>query len=687
MTSEEILILLEKEIQNNLVIKDFDIIEVDYNVGYRTKFIYRYKNKQFLICFGLVQKSNTNSDALKIWVKKNNDERDNFSIQYSLNNANVKQNTEVTEIKENYRLTIGTNISKEDQVILREKMIEGGFNQSDTIISINNEIEKNNWNTVFEDLFKWINIRIEAKDELRSIIENRNGVSNKSSKKDIPNNKGAQNMQNKNTILYGPPGTGKTYHTITHAVSILKNIPFNQLELQSKNKEERFKIKNDFDGFIKQGRIVFSTFHQSLGYEDFIEGIKPKAPVTEGDPMSYIVEDGIFKQLCIIASHEYATKDKTVVHENINDFSNSYNIYIDSIFDQLNQGINPEIDLRNGGKLVIENITPNNNIDLKHLNGERNYTVSKQRLNKLSIAFPDLDKVTNINDQFRSVIGGSNSSAYWAVLQAIRQQSKNASLETKEFEVIVEDNYEGKKSIVEVISKENYKQTLDKPYILIIDEINRGNVSQIFGELITLIEDDKRLGKEEALEVTLPYSKEKFGVPQNLYIIGTMNTADRSVEALDTALRRRFSFVPMMPNEKLLTADLEGIDLQLMLTTMNNRLRILKDGDHTIGHAWLMGIQSLSELQKAFSNKILPLLQEYFYNDYEKLGLVLGDAFFEKDGKNFKKVDGGEFAKFSANDGLAQQYQSKYLFKLREASALEVDDFVSIYSGQQSNEE
>lgn len=172
--------------------------------------------------------------------------------------------------------------------------------------------------------------------------------------------------------------------------------------------------------------------------------------------------------------------------------------------------------------------------------------------------------------------------------------------------------------------------------MLIIDEINRGNVSQIFGELITLIEEDKRLGNAEAIQVRLPYSKDSFGVPPNVYILGTMNTADRSVEALDTALRRRFSFIEMPPCYSLIRTDgkakdgiINGIDLSLLLEIINKRIEKLLDKDHMIGHSYFLNISTLNDLKSTFQNKIIPLLQEYFYGDYGKIGLVIGAGFFE----------------------------------------------------------
>ncbi|EDP4010701.1 AAA domain-containing protein, partial [Campylobacter jejuni] len=429
-----------------------------------------------------------------------------------------------------------------------------------------------------------------------------------------------------NQILYGSPGTGKTYHTIDKALEIL-----------GENLENRDDKKAKFDEYVKNGQIVFTTFHQSYGYEEFVEGIKPSLNSDENSQINYKVKDGIFKELCKKAL------------ENRDDIE-SFNFYINDLKEKTKEDANnPEkyFQLPNtkysiqyrGGKtfrIKFDDMSKNH----------KDYPVSIDNIEKLY-------KTSNIDEIYNS-----------AYVKAILNYLKSQGLK-------------------------DYKEKDEKinlPYIIIIDEINRGNVSKIFGELITLIEPSKRLGNEEALELTLPYSGEKFGVPKNVYIIGTMNTADRSITSLDTALRRRFEFVEMMPNSDLLNnvfickdvenpnededylgddAKTEGYAeiLQNILISINKRIEFLLDREKTIGHAFFMSeavkfnknnwikpdeyeedwyVLSISKLKKVFQNKIIPLLQEYFYNDYALINAVLNDngMIFEdkKDDKYLQKI-------------------------------------------------
>ena len=393
-----------------------------------------------------------------------------------------------------------------------------------------------------------------------------------------------------NQILFGAPGIGKTYHTKKMAVEII-----NGKKAQDRSREE---INKEYEELIEAGQIVFTTFHQSLSYEDFIEGIKPE---TIDGNVTYEVKDGIFKQLCSRAIEQKPKNSDIEIY----DFDKGWNDLIAEVEQNFlsDSMLLLPILTQDKGVYVTE-ITDNGNLKIKPKNSrlDIDYIVSYNRTKKLQEAFPDLSVVKNIDKEFRSVIGGSNSSAYWAVLNYINNKIK-----------------ENNKEI-------DFEET--KNHVFIIDEINRGNVSAIFGELITLLEEDKRKGNPEHTEVKLPYSGKDFSVPNNVYIIGTMNTADRSVEALDTALRRRFSFVEMQPNPEILS-EVENVDLSKLLETINKRIEVLIDKDHQIGHSYFIGIQNIVDLQRTFKDKIIPLLEEYFYGDFGKIGLVLGGEFIK----------------------------------------------------------
>lgn len=465
-----------------------------------------------------------------------------------------------------------------------------------------------------------------------------------------------------NQILYGPPGTGKTYSTVDIALQLLGE---NIIELR---RDERKKLFADYQ---KSSRIFFTTFHQNMSYEDFIEGIKPIEPQDGDEFLQYEIQDGLFMKASIEATYNYISQN---FPDNAAAQLLSFNQLYDSLFEDVSENDGKQLPTRNGGDVFV-NVTSQGNYGVKHLEGERLYTVSRDRLAKLYEAYPDPDAIVNIQESFRQVIGGCNATAYWSVLKAIAELRESG---IQPENVVTDLTYEDKRQIVhkhwEDTNHAKPVQDNSDPYIFIIDEINRGNVAQIFGELITLIEDDKRLGKTEELFLHLSYSKKPYIVPPNLYIIGTMNTADRSVEALDTALRRRFSFIPKLPEESKLETTDDDINLAEILLTINDRLKVLKDSDHTIGHAWLWDVSNLVQLKNVFANKILPLLQEYFYHDFEKLGLVLGDAFF----KPHVQINSNIFASFTGGNGLAGQYDQTWQYQLKSVDELTIADFKSL---------
>lgn len=415
-------------------------------------------------------------------------------------------------------------------------------------------------------------------------------------------------LEPSNTILYGPPGTGKTYETIRKAVELV-NPSFesgNNIDPESElSTEERKIVKEEYTRLTELGLILFTTFHQSLSYEDFIEGIKPDLGSDSGD-IKYVIESGIFKDICDKAEKNW--KKSTDIED----------VKFDELWQALVEPLEEDSDVETFVKI----------------------TTAKSEF-----------KIYEVNDKtirFEKASGGRahtlSIKTLWYFFKAPKKIESFGGLKTY-YRGLVKHLKNMQKGHVSV--KEELKQ-----YVLIIDEINRGNVASIFGELITLIEPDKRMGEPEELSVILPYSKEKFSVPPNLHIIGTMNTADRSVEALDVALRRRFSFEEIMPKPELLgegtVFDVVPGDYNFpsMLTAINSRIEKLKDRDHTIGHSYFYSLLKCidessvkSELINIFKNKIIPLLEEYFYGDWEKIGLVLGKSFIDRNNKKVKFAD------------------------------------------------
>jgi hypothetical protein len=445
----------------------------------------------------------------------------------------------------------------------------------------------------------------------------------------------SNNNMNKvlNTILYGPPGTGKTYNTIEKAIRLAN--PAYVFPNTGDKVKERQEVKKEFDRLKKLGQVYFTTFHQSLSYEDFIEGIKPLPPVA-GQSVQYDVVPGLFKQACAMAAHncynEYIKSNKSDTDYTFDDL---YDAFITDVESLLEKNTPPVYKTIQGRDVEIKEINKNDSIiaRAKDSIAKQSAPLTKENIQKLYDRFETIEEIKGLDEVRDTVQITPRITEFYAVFRGLKDFEKTFKPNTEFIkEVNVSENFdvdEIQKKFDGGVYNEAMKTFGQKalPVVFVIDEINRGNVSQIFGELITLIEDDKRAGRQEALDAKLPYSKKYFSVPANLYIVGTMNTADRSVEALDTALRRRFAFEEKMPEPKLLTGSVKDISLESLLIKINERVELLLDRDHTIGHSYLITVKDDVDLKLAFKNKILPLLQEYFYGDYGKIGLVLGTGF------------------------------------------------------------
>lgn len=511
------------------------------------------------------------------------------------------------------------------------------------------------------------------------------------------NKKEIMKSNNLNTILFGPPGTGKTYNTINEALKIVDPKFYND---HSDNREElnkRFKELLIKKWDETKGQIAFCTFHQSFSYEDFVEGIKPK--VNDKKEVYYKIENGVFKNICELADSNLSTlkvKKEGKLSWDENKFSRARFYKLSLGNSQISEDAEIYEYCRDNNYIAVGfgddmDFTNLSETEIKEKFEEAKHKESSAQMLNYFIHYLKKNNYVLI----------SNGNQYVRALGKVvgdYEYNPNAPIRYNHFREVewvfvdenipIEEIYEvglSQRTIYKIDEDKlkpeffvnkgqlyEVNETVEKDYVLIIDEINRGNVSSIFGELITLIETDKRAGKEEELEVILPYSKQPFKVPHNVHIIGTMNTADKSIEALDTALRRRFSFTEMPPKPKLIeTESLSGkvngvvddINLKTLLKTINKRIEKLIDKDHKIGHSYFLKVNDKPSLVHCFKNEVIPLLEEYFFGDYGKIGLVLGNSFITKD-----DADDFEFAAFDGYDtDVSSDLKERSVYKIAKS--------------------
>ena len=440
-------------------------------------------------------------------------------------------------------------------------------------------------------------------------------------------NKSKTNMKlTLNTILYGPPGTGKTYR--------LKNEFFDRFTDESANQTEEEYLQDLVSSYSWWEVIAASLYDLKTA----------KVP--------NISEHPILKAKVAVSSNKNvrATLWGTLQAHTIQECEH--------------------VNYTNRQAPLIFN--KNGNSDWEVI--EENLEAEAPEIIELVANYKDFQPVTTKKKRYVFTTF-HQSFSYEDFIEGIKPIVYEDEQNPEKGKQIIYDIKPGLfKSIVKEANEDR-----GNDYAIFIDEINRGNIANIFGELITLIEDDKRIDTDNYIPAKLPYSNEDFGVPPNLYIIGTMNTADRSVEALDTALRRRFSFIEMNPEPAKLSSEefkCAGIDLEALLNAINARIEKLLDKDYCIGHSYFMTIKNrqspLEEIKNIFQNKILPLLQEYFYGDWGKILLVIGEEFVETKENTIKFLSTDSYEDF-------EEYDEKPIYNFTKPSSWSIESFKSIY--------
>ena len=440
----------------------------------------------------------------------------------------------------------------------------------------------------------------------------------------------APQIETTNLILYGPPGTGKTYQTAWEAVRLCLG---DAAAVDLTGAKNRDRLMAEYRRLMSEGRIEFVTFHQSMSYEEFVEGLRPaiegEDPSENGAGFRLEPVAGIFQR---VARRAEASAKAVTIHAQDADATQAMpdasepnpDVFPSAVAEGAdNDDLQPQPALVEE-LFTVGQLPPVRDGTFRKLAQDVALQLAEEHPQGFSLqqyreALVRAGRETGIEptggwEKHNMPTWASHPDQAWLVpadatsaTAAVRNSSMNGDLQTSGATVRVE-------------------QSTASAHVLIIDEINRANISKVFGELITLLEPDKRLGRRDEIQLTLPYSKKRFGVPPNLHIIGTMNTADRSIALLDTALRRRFTFKELMPNPPILSPNVGGINLQKLLATINDRIEYLFDREHQIGHAYFTGCKSSGDVEDIMRHKVIPLLSEYFYEDWSKVAAVLGDG-------------------------------------------------------------
>lgn len=411
-------------------------------------------------------------------------------------------------------------------------------------------------------------------------------------------------------LMYGPPGTGKTYNTVNYAVAIIEGRDFEDVKRDSYS-DNLLK----YDRYTKMGRITFMTFHQSLGYDDFIEGIKPVVAGDAGESLLYLPMPGVFYDFC--RKSEFPRFIDSELPEGSEIIGKFPSIWIASpggfgdneerrkCFDN---GLAPICIEKDGIETVFDAVKGDIVISL----------FSESTADAIGVVTENCEDGTDLDHVKIKWLKFFDPVLSTRCLRISDKEVKEAPCKCAFV------------TLNEVLALIQYGHSEEKDEgncVFIIDEINRGNISRIFGEMITLLESSRRKGLPECLEVWLPQMKRMFSIPQKVFVLGTMNTADKSLAALDTALRRRFEFVEMMPDPSvLMNRVVSEVNLGKLLAVMNQRIELLYDREHTMGHAYFISVRNMEQLAQCFVKKVIPLLQEYFFDDYEKMCWVMGRA-------------------------------------------------------------